>query len=215
MAEHLQKAPGSESEQAIRQSAMRLFATKGYNATSVREIVEAAGVTKPTLYYYFENKEALYRRLILETMEDVKADVYRAVVEAKGFRAELIAVADAHFRWLKREPLLSAALFRAIFGAAPDQQRFDVDGQAKFEEELLMDIFSRAARHGEIAESCVAPEFIRLFFATFHIYIMRQAIGMDDDPDEALATRIVDFFLSGLKNYSGQHKDCLTDKEEA
>ncbi len=212
MAEQMQKAP--ESEHAIRQSAMRLFATKGYNATSVREIVEAAGVTKPTLYYYFQNKEELYRRLILETMEDVKADVYRAVVEAEGFRAELIAVANAHFRWLRREPLLSAALFRAIFGAAPDQQHFDVNNQAKFEEELLMDIFSRAARHGEIDESCVSMEHIRAFFSSFHIYIMRQAIGMEDDLGEGLATRIVDFFLSGLKHFSEQHKDSVTGKEE-
>lgn len=37
-----------------------LFGGRGYGATSVREVVEAAGVTKPTLYYYFANKEALF-----------------------------------------------------------------------------------------------------------------------------------------------------------
>ena len=39
--------------------AAKLFAERGYDATSVREIVEAAGVAKPTLYYYFRSKEGL------------------------------------------------------------------------------------------------------------------------------------------------------------
>ncbi|MFZ2446188.1 MAG: TetR/AcrR family transcriptional regulator [Syntrophobacteraceae bacterium] len=45
-------------------AAARLFAHKGYNGTAVREIVENASVTKPTLYYYFSNKEDLYVQLI-------------------------------------------------------------------------------------------------------------------------------------------------------
>lgn len=44
--------------------ATALFARKGYASTTVREIVEAAGVTKPVLYYYFANKEGLYLELM-------------------------------------------------------------------------------------------------------------------------------------------------------
>ena len=36
--------------------AIEILARKGYHATSTREIVEAAGVTKPMLYYYFGSK---------------------------------------------------------------------------------------------------------------------------------------------------------------
>jgi TetR/AcrR family transcriptional regulator len=50
------------------QVALELFARKGYSATTVREIVAAAGVTKPVLYYYFGNKEGIYLELIRETM---------------------------------------------------------------------------------------------------------------------------------------------------
>src|SRR3954463_2105524 len=42
-------------EKGVR-AAVRLFAEKGFEATSVREIVEAAGVTKGGLYHYFESK---------------------------------------------------------------------------------------------------------------------------------------------------------------
>ena len=55
--------PASLADSAIAnkllEAAVRLFAHKGYRATSTREIVEAAGVTKPMLYYYFQSKEGL------------------------------------------------------------------------------------------------------------------------------------------------------------
>ena len=45
----------------ILERALTLFAKQGYNGVGVNEIARAAGVTKPTLYYYFKNKEGVYR----------------------------------------------------------------------------------------------------------------------------------------------------------
>ena len=55
--------------QHLGQTALKLFARKGYTATSVNEIVEAAGVTKPMLYYYYGSKEQLARKLVVEPLE--------------------------------------------------------------------------------------------------------------------------------------------------
>ncbi|HLZ17967.1 MAG TPA: TetR/AcrR family transcriptional regulator, partial [Smithellaceae bacterium] len=54
----------SESRNHILDAALNLFAQKGYAATTVREIVDAAGITAPSLYYYFGNKEGLYMELM-------------------------------------------------------------------------------------------------------------------------------------------------------
>ncbi|MBN2125321.1 MAG: helix-turn-helix transcriptional regulator, partial [Deltaproteobacteria bacterium] len=55
-------------EQSVRLSLLMagitLFAEKGYASTAVREIVAHAGVTKPVLYYYFQNKEGLFRAIL-------------------------------------------------------------------------------------------------------------------------------------------------------
>jgi len=64
-------------------SASRLFAQKGYAATTVREIVEAAGVTKPVLYYYFGNKEGIYLALMGEALFHVH-ELAAQAVEADG-----------------------------------------------------------------------------------------------------------------------------------
>ncbi len=50
--------------QRLLEGAAELFTQKGYAATTVREIVAAAGVTKPVLYYYFRNKEGIYLELM-------------------------------------------------------------------------------------------------------------------------------------------------------
>ena len=48
-----------DNRQAILDSALTLFYEKGYDAVGVQQIVDAAGVTKPTLYYYFGSKQGL------------------------------------------------------------------------------------------------------------------------------------------------------------
>ena len=56
--------PSATVRQRLLEKALELFTSKGYAATSVREIVEAAGVSKPVLYYWFGSKEGLYLELI-------------------------------------------------------------------------------------------------------------------------------------------------------
>lgn len=55
---------GEGARERILREATRLFGHAGYAGASVREVVEAAGVTKPTLYYYFKNKEDLFRQAV-------------------------------------------------------------------------------------------------------------------------------------------------------
>ncbi len=54
----------SDSRQQILDVALKLFAHKGYAAATVRDIVDASGITAPSLYYYFGNKEGLYMELM-------------------------------------------------------------------------------------------------------------------------------------------------------
>jgi AcrR family transcriptional regulator len=57
---------GAERKQQLLDAAARLFAEQGYAATRVVDIVDAAGVAKGLFYWYFENKEALFRELATE-----------------------------------------------------------------------------------------------------------------------------------------------------
>jgi AcrR family transcriptional regulator len=61
------------ARERLLKAAIRLFTQKGYAATSVREIVEGAGVTKPALYYHFKSKEGLYLAALQDGMAEYQA----------------------------------------------------------------------------------------------------------------------------------------------
>ena len=64
------------SRSRILESALQIFSAKGFEGASVSDIVNQAGVTKPTLYYFFTNKEGLYKAVWQENidlfLEDLK-----------------------------------------------------------------------------------------------------------------------------------------------
>ncbi|HPO48933.1 MAG TPA: TetR/AcrR family transcriptional regulator [Spirochaetota bacterium] len=53
-----------DNKEKILDIALRLFSSKGYEGTGIQEIVDKAGITKPTLYYYFGNKEGVVSAII-------------------------------------------------------------------------------------------------------------------------------------------------------
>ena len=73
----------SNARQRLLETATELFADKGYAGTSVREIVDRAGVSKPVLYYYFKSKEGLFYA-ILEWAADVQQTVLNEIFSASG-----------------------------------------------------------------------------------------------------------------------------------
>ena len=48
-----------ENREKLLSCALDLFYARGYDAVGIQEIVDAAGVTKPTMYYYFGSKKGL------------------------------------------------------------------------------------------------------------------------------------------------------------
>jgi len=75
--------PENNSRERLLETATAFFAEKGYAGTSVREIVEKAGVSKPVLYYYFKSKEGLFYA-ILEWAADVQRSILDEIFEARG-----------------------------------------------------------------------------------------------------------------------------------
>lgn len=53
-----------ETKEKLMETALELFARRGIDAVGVQEIVDACGVTKPTLYHHFSNKEGLVQVLL-------------------------------------------------------------------------------------------------------------------------------------------------------
>lgn len=87
--------PLESRENQLLAIARRLFALHGYDRTSLRDIAEAAQITKAALYYYFPNKDALYDRIVLESIQSLHDQVAAAVASATGPTARVRAFMEA------------------------------------------------------------------------------------------------------------------------
>jgi TetR/AcrR family transcriptional regulator len=100
--ERVSLKPEGPLREELMRAALTLFTQRGYSATTVRELVEAAGATKPVLYYYFGSKEGLFLELMRTHFGRLEAvvDVYR---NGEGsVRARLTAMLDAGFVYVRR-----------------------------------------------------------------------------------------------------------------
>jgi TetR/AcrR family transcriptional regulator len=109
------------ARKAIAEAAIRIFARKGYAGTSIREICQAAGITKPVLYYYFHSKEHLYRELMTTTFGE-SLEIYRQASAPRGnLRQRLVRIVHNDFKSVREAPERLQFVLSMIF--APDEKR--------------------------------------------------------------------------------------------
>jgi AcrR family transcriptional regulator len=82
----------SLKREAVIRTAARAFNARGYHNTSLDDIAATLGVTKPTLYYYVENKEQLLFECFCAGLEPVRAAFRDARASDQSARARLHAV---------------------------------------------------------------------------------------------------------------------------
>jgi AcrR family transcriptional regulator len=92
--------------------ALELFAHRGYRATTMDDIADAAGVTKPLLYQHFSSKRALYLELVDSIARELLTAVREAVMEADGPRQQVELGFAAYFRLV----VSKEAEFRLLYG---------------------------------------------------------------------------------------------------
>ena len=76
------RLPAAERRQQLVETALDLFAAKGLHGTSMDDIAEAAGVTKPVLYQHFRSKRALFLELLDQVGQHLLTAITKATAEA-------------------------------------------------------------------------------------------------------------------------------------
>lgn len=100
----------SDTSGRILSHAMRIFLEKGYHGTSIDNITQAAGLTKGALYWHFESKEALLKKIIEEFEKLFLDGLIEAVEEVKGDTVDKIEKYfnyNAAFSYYNRELCVS------------------------------------------------------------------------------------------------------------
>lgn len=133
--------------------ATELFTRKGYAATTVREIVASAGVTKPVLYYYFRNKEGIYFELLRETFTEFEA-LLSTFRDGPGTAIErLLRLSDQVFSLFLDKIGVARLMFSIYYGPPQGAPFFDFDVfHFKFQD-LIRHLLEEGIRTGEFAKN--------------------------------------------------------------
>ncbi|OBF15779.1 hypothetical protein A5725_02595 [Mycobacterium kubicae] len=117
----------AQRHELIEEAATRLFAEKGFAATTVDDIAQATGLTKPMLYRHFESKQelgvALMTRARAELIEAPLARFQPGVAEPQS---QVPAMVDAWLEHVERHPNSARLLFTPVTGD-PEVERVQTE----------------------------------------------------------------------------------------
>ena len=119
-------------------SATELFNRKGYAGTTVREIVAAAGVTKPVLYYYFRNKEGIFLDLMREALSQFDALLRDSEKAEGGAPARIKTLGDRALAFFVAHIVVARLIYSLYYGPPQGAPAFDMDAyHVRFQETVL------------------------------------------------------------------------------
>jgi AcrR family transcriptional regulator len=111
------RLPADQRREQLLEVALRLFAVRGFAATTMDDIAAAAGVTKPLLYQHFDSKRALYLELVDSVARDMLVAIGEATSAADGPRQQVEAGMAAYFELVVEHQ----SAFKILFGSdVPD-----------------------------------------------------------------------------------------------
>lgn len=162
---------GEETRTHILAAAEDLFAQKGYDATGINDICQAAGVSKGALYHHFASKQAVFQALL------------------DGWLAQLDSQMQAVFSDSTSIPqglLTMAGNTRAIFEAANTRSP------------IFLEFWMQALRQPEIWQTVIAPyqRYVNIFTGLIHQG--QQEGSLDPGIDAEVASRTITAFALGM-----------------
>ena len=164
----------------------------------MRNIVEAAAVTKPTMYYYFESKELLAKR-VDRVFENLSAGL-RQILAGPGTATEkLVALIEEHFRLCREQPDLARFTYAVFFGPRNSHLSAMMADLGQQLTELVASVVGGLATERIIAadriEECTAA--VRGLVAIYTMDYLYRDLNLD----AGLARRLVTDLLDGFADH--------------
>ncbi len=196
------------SQRAILEAAAREFATEGVAGARTDAIARAAGVNKALLYYYFEDKEALYGAVLQHVLGDLLQQVTQIVESPGSARYRMLAYAATHFNFVaahaEQRRIMQFEMMRAGAGHSP---HFEKLADVFFRPMMvrLTALLEEGIGNGEFRkvhpQHCLQSIFSAIIFHFIALPILRTMMPVDPLSAPALRQRrdaVLDFISGAL-----------------
>src|SRR2546422_3603382 len=184
-------------------AALEVFTDRGFAATKLEEVARRAGVTKGTIYLYFENKEALFKALIRQTIVPVIARGEELVKSFTGSARDLFEqLVREYWRLVGETSLVGIPkLMMAEANNFPELARFYYEEVVTRGHRLMASVIERGIKAGEFRPVNVAVATKLAMAPVMHAVIARQTVSacmpQGFDVGKYLDTHI-DLYLHGI-----------------
>ncbi len=195
--------PDGRMREELMRAALKMFTHRGYSATTVRELVEEAGVTKPVLYYYFGSKEGLFLELMQTHFSRLEAvvDLYR---KGEGsVRKRLTAMLDNGFVYVQQDRDFIRLMHAVYFGPPGEAPYFDFDAYHQRYHDLITRLLEEGIEHGEFRPGN-AGDMAWIILGTTEIAIEDQICSQASRIDQETFRRLLKMVFDGLAADNGK-----------
>ncbi len=196
---------GQDTRRRILRASERLFAAKGFEQTSVRDIARASGVNIATTYYYFKDKRALYREVLEGAFLKLSDALSQGVERGKGPEEKLFEAVRTLVGFLRRHRDVHRIILRETFSGARSMDAI-VKRYISKDFEMLGGLLEKGVREGLFRRQDTALTVFSLlgmilFYFTYEP-IYTKLIPKPQrrlSKDEGLAEHIFGLFMDGIR----------------
>ncbi len=144
----------TNSRDTILQCALKLFGEKGYESVGITEITTQAGITKPTLYYFFQSKEGVFKAILEEYYERFNRMLeglctYRPNTESyiEDIYPVLRRIVHAYFNFAQENQTFYLMLLSLAFAPPTAQTTVITKPYITRQYEIIINLFKDIAAH--------------------------------------------------------------------
>jgi len=186
-------------------AALAEFVERGYAVTRLEDVARRAGVTKGTIYLYFESKEALFKAVVRETIVPVIAQGEALARSFTGSARDLVEQLVREYWRLVGETALAGIpkLMMAEAATFPELTRFYYDEVVTRGHRLMASVIERGIKNGEFRPVDVAVAAKLAMAPLMHATVVRLAFA-SCMPEGFNVRRYldthIDLYLHGIAN---------------
>ena len=160
-------------------AALEVFVEKGFAATKLADVARRAGVTKGTVYLYFDSKEALFKAVVRETIVPVIAQGEALARAFTGSARELVERLVREYWRLVGETALAGIpkLMMAEAATFPELTRFYYDEVVTRGHRLMAGVIERGIKNGEFRPVDVMVAAKLVMSPLIHATVARRAFA--------------------------------------
>ena len=169
----------NKTKRKIFETSMKLFAEKGYEATSIEEITATVGVAKGTLYYHFSSKEEIFNFLIEEGIKLLQNSICIKTSKYKNYIDKVKAIVLIEIKIVQKYENLITILLSQFYGKETRNQKCQMHVYEYIEQ--IEEIVKEGINKGEIKQGdpkAIASEIYGLICSTL-VYKLRNQDNFD------------------------------------